>query len=85
MYWYLWLVVFVVLISGFLYGKRTEPGRKLLDWVKINIPILGPMFRKGIISRSIRTLGTLLASGVPIMNSIKLAGDVSSNYSNCNR
>ncbi len=40
----------------------------MLDWVKINLPILGPMFRKVAISRSIRTLGTMLGSGVPMLD-----------------
>jgi len=79
-YWYLWLIGFTVLTAGFLYGKRTEPGRRTLDWVKINTPIIGPMSRKVIISRSIRTLGTMLTSGVPMLDSIQLAGDVSGNF-----
>jgi len=79
-YWYLWLLGAAALVIGFIFGKRTEPGRKLLDWTKINIPIIGPTFRKVTISRSIRTLGTMLASGVPIMDAIKLAGEVSGNY-----
>ncbi len=79
-YWYLWLLGAVALVVGFLYGRRTEPGRKVLDWLKINTPIVGPMFRKVTISRSIRTLGTMLASGVPVMEAIRLAGAVSSNY-----
>ena len=79
-YWYLWLIGIIVLTAGFLYGKRTEPGRKILDWVKINTPIIGPMSRKVTISRSIRTLGTMLSSGVPMLESIQLAGDVSGNF-----
>ena len=79
-YWYLWLIGFIVLATGFFYGKRTEPGRKILDWVKINAPVIGPMSRKVTISRSIRTLGTMLTSGVPMLESIRLAGDVSGNF-----
>jgi type IV pilus assembly protein PilC len=79
-YWYFWLLGAVALVVGFLYGKRTQPGRKILDWVKIHAPIVGPMFRKVTISRSIRTLGTMLTSGVPIMEAVRLAGAVSSNY-----
>ena len=79
-YWYIWAVVIVLLIVGFILGKRTEQGRRALDWLKINMPILGPMFRKVIISRSIRTLGTMLANGVSIVDSIKLSGEVSGNY-----
>lgn len=79
-YWYLWLGGLILAVVGFIFGKRTDPGRRILDWIKINIPILGPMFRKVTISRSIRTLGTMLANGVPIMDSIKLAGEVSGNH-----
>jgi len=79
-YWYLWLLGAAAVVAGFLYGRRTELGRKSLDWIKINAPIIGPMFRKVTISRGIRTLGTMLASGVPIMEAIRLAGAVSSNY-----
>jgi len=79
-YWYLWAAGAVLLVIGFLMGKRTEPGRKALDWVRIYTPIIGPMFRKVTISRSIRTLGTMLSSGVPVMEAIRLAGEVSGNY-----
>jgi type IV pilus assembly protein PilC len=79
-YWYLWLAGAVAAVVGFLYGRRTKTGRMILDWIKINAPIVGPMFRKVTISRSIRTLGTMLASGVPVMEAIRLAGAVSSNY-----
>jgi len=79
-HWYLWLLGAVALVAGFLYGRTTPIGRQCIDWLKINTPIIGPMFRKVTISRSIRTLGTMLASGVPVMEAIRLAGAVSSNY-----
>ncbi len=79
-YWYLWLAGAAATVAAFAYGRRTEPGRRTLDWVRINAPIIGPMSRKVTISRSIRTLGTMLQSGVPIMDALKLAGEVSGNY-----
>ncbi|MBN1396015.1 MAG: type II secretion system F family protein [Pirellulales bacterium] len=79
-YWWLWLIAAVAALVGFLYGRRTAPGRKAVDWIKINAPIVGPMYRKVTISRGIRTLGTMLASGVPVMEAIRLAGAVSSNF-----
>ena len=79
-YWQFWLAGSVALVVGFVLGKRTQPGRQAWDWVKINAPILGPMFRKVVISRSIRTLGTMLSSGVPMIDSIKLCAEVSGNY-----
>ena len=77
--WYLWLAAAVLLVIGIQYGRRTPRGRRLLDWLKIQTPIIGPMMRKVVISRGIRTLGTMLANGVAIMDAIKLAGDVSGN------
>jgi type IV pilus assembly protein PilC len=79
-YWYLWVAGLVLAVAGYLAAKRTEPGRQLLDLVKIKLPILGPVFRKVIISRSVRTLGTMLASGVPMLEAIRLCGEVSGNY-----
>jgi type IV pilus assembly protein PilC len=78
-YWYLWLTGGVAAAAGYFYGRRTAWGRRALDWLKINAPILGPMFRKVTISRSIRTLGTMLQSGVPVMDAIRLAEAVSGN------
>ncbi|HZZ28608.1 MAG TPA: type II secretion system F family protein [Pirellulales bacterium] len=79
-YWYLWLMGAISLVAGFFYGKRTEPGRQVWDWVRINTPIVGPMSRKVAISRSIRTLGTMIASGVSMLDAIRLSGDVTGNY-----
>ncbi len=78
-YWWAWLIGAISLVAGFIYGRRTQVGRQIIDFIKINAPIIGPMFRKVTISRSIRTLGTMLASGVPMLESIKLASDVSGN------
>jgi len=79
-YWYAWLGLGANLAAGFIFGRRTDAGRKILDWIKINLPVCGVMFRKVIISRSIRTLGTMLASGVSMLDAIRLAGEVSGNY-----
>ena len=78
-YWYIWAVLAAAALAAFLMGRRTEQGRRTLDWLKINVPVLGPTFRKVIISRSIRTLGTMIGAGVSMVDSIKLCADVSGN------
>jgi type IV pilus assembly protein PilC len=78
-YWYLWLVTIAALVVGYFYGKRTAPGKMALDWAKINAPIVGPVIRKVIVSRSIRTLGTLLQSGVSILDALQLSSKVAGN------
>ena len=79
-YWYLWLAGIVGAGLGFAFGRKTEPGRKILDGLKINVPVIGPMSRKVTLSRSIRTLGTMVASGVSIVEAIRLTAEVSSNW-----
>ena len=79
-YWYLWLAGAVAAVLGFAFGRKTEPGRKLLDWIKIHLPIVGPMSRKVTLSRSIRTLGTMVASGVSIVEAIRLTSEVAANW-----
>jgi type IV pilus assembly protein PilC len=78
-YWYLWLLGLAALVVGFLYFRRTATGRRAIDWLKINIPVIGPMIRKVVISRSIRTLGTMVKSGVSMLESLKLTSEVSGN------
>lgn len=78
-YWWAWLALAAGLIAGFIFLKRTENGRTTLDWLKINAPLFGPLMRKVTISRSVRTLGAMLGSGVPMLESIRLAAEVSGN------
>src|SRR4029450_3830108 len=56
------------------------PGRKFLDWLKINLPIIGSMSRKVTLSRSVRTLGTMVASALPLLDAIRLPAEVTSNW-----
>lgn len=60
------------------YGK-TPVGRMHLDWVKLNMPVLGPLFRKVSLSRFSRTFATLIKSGVPILGSLEIVSSTSGN------
>ncbi len=79
-YWYLWLLGVVAAVALFVYGRKTELGQRIMDWSKIHAPIAGTAFRKVIISRGIRTLGTLLESGVPLLEALQLTAEVSGNF-----
>ena len=78
-YWWAWAVGAAAIFLTYWFGRKTEPGRKVIDWFKINSPIVGVMFRKVTISRSIRTLGTMIQSGVSMLDAIKLTSEVSGN------
>jgi type IV pilus assembly protein PilC len=77
--WYFWIAGVIALIVGFVLLKRTASGKRFFDYAKIHTPVFGPLFRKVAISRSIRTLGTMMASGVSVLDSLQLCADVSGN------
>jgi type IV pilus assembly protein PilC len=79
-WWWAWLAGGALLVIGGLIFRKTPAGRRTIDTIKIRLPLMGVMFRKVAISRSIRTFGTMLASGVPVLEAIKLSGDVSGNF-----
>jgi len=76
-------VVGVVLIIGSIAGikflMRTKGGRYAIDSFKINAPIFGELVKKVIVARFTRTLGTLIASGVPILQALDIVGDAVGN------
>ncbi len=78
-YWWAWLIAIVVAAIVFVVGRKTPTGRAIIDWLAIHTPIIGPLCRKVILSRSVRTLGTMVESGVSMLDALKLAAEVSSN------
>jgi type IV pilus assembly protein PilC len=79
-WWWAWLGGITVAVVGLMFFRKTPTGRRTIDTIKLRLPLMGTLFRKVAISRSIRTLGTMMASGVPVLEAIKLSADVSGNY-----
>jgi type IV pilus assembly protein PilC len=71
--------VLVALIIAFAVWKRTKSGRYIVDKVKLKMPVLGPVFSKVAISRFARTLGTLVSSGVPILQALTIVKETAGN------
>ncbi|MEZ5276173.1 MAG: type II secretion system F family protein [Opitutaceae bacterium] len=63
----------------FKLGRRTRPGAFATDWALLNLPPLGELFRKASVSRFARTFGTLLSSGVPILQALQITRDTIGN------
>ena len=61
-----------------IFGK-TNFGRRIIDWLLIHMPVVGDLFLKAAIARFTRTFGTLLASGVPILQALTITRDTSGN------
>jgi type IV pilus assembly protein PilC len=76
------VIVFVVFgfgVSFFNLWGRTQLGRKAIDSLKLKLPILGDIQRKSAVSRFSRTLGTLVTSGVPILQALNITRDTAGN------
>ncbi|HEY0455345.1 MAG TPA: type II secretion system F family protein [Verrucomicrobiae bacterium] len=71
--------VLTVLIIGLVAFIRTRFGRRIFDRFKLNMPVLGPVISKVAISRFTRTLGTLVSSGVPILQALTIVKETSGN------
>jgi type IV pilus assembly protein PilC len=73
--------VLLMILGGFALNRyiQTPFGRKQYDLLRLNIPVFGLLNKKVAISRFCRTLGTLLSSGVPIMQALEIVGKASGN------
>jgi type IV pilus assembly protein PilC len=71
----------VLAVAIFLFNRyvSTPVGRRQYDAFKLKLPVFGMLIRKVAISRFCRTLGTLLQSGVPIMQALEIVGKASGN------
>ncbi|NLN62808.1 MAG: type II secretion system F family protein [Myxococcales bacterium] len=70
----------IALIVGYRFFVRSPFGREFMDRLFLNAPVIGPVVKKVAVARFTRTLGTLLSSGVPIIDALntvaKAAGNV---------
>ncbi|RME84789.1 MAG: type II secretion system F family protein [Planctomycetota bacterium] len=78
-----WLVLLVGIPTFFIATykliNRTPSGKLFMDRLKLNIPIFGMILKKSTISRFCRTLGTLIASGVPILEALSIVKEAIGN------
>jgi type IV pilus assembly protein PilC len=73
------LLALVVMIVAYKFIVRTPNGRLTVDKIKINFPVLGKLIRKSAIARFSRTLGTLLSSGVSILDALEITAKTAGN------
>jgi type IV pilus assembly protein PilC len=78
-HWPWWLGGLAALVFGVVWGLRTPQGRRIWDTVRLELPIIGTVSRKVAISRSLRTLGTMLNCGLPVLEALRLTSEVAGN------
>ncbi|HXM73740.1 MAG TPA: type II secretion system F family protein [Chthoniobacterales bacterium] len=71
-HWLVLLGLVIATIAGYNFFNRTARGKSTIDSIKLRIPLFGDVLRKTAISRFSRTLGTLVTSGVPILQALNI-------------
>jgi type IV pilus assembly protein PilC len=77
--WYLFAGALAGTVFSVSYSYRTKGGREFWDRFLLNVPVIGTVLRKIAVARFTRTLGTLLSSGVPILDALDIVGKASGN------
>ena len=78
-FWYIFFIIFAALIFVFLSYIKTPNGKLIFDRFKLNAPIIGEINKKSAISRFTRILGTLIKSGVPILEALQVSSNAIGN------
>jgi type IV pilus assembly protein PilC len=77
--WYVVIIAVVAILIAYKLFVSTRVGRRVADRVKLRIPVFGPLHHKIVMARFSRTMGTLLASGVPILQAMETVAGVVGN------
>jgi type IV pilus assembly protein PilC len=78
-FWWLIFAFFIVLFVAIKYIRKDPKGRYMFDKMLLGLPVLGNVLRKIAVARFTRTLGTLITSGVPILEGLSITARTSGN------
>ncbi|MBN1233036.1 MAG: type II secretion system F family protein [Candidatus Coatesbacteria bacterium] len=78
-YWWLILSIIAGVFLALRAYKKTDQGEKVLDGLKLKAPVFGDIIKKIAVARFTRTLGTLLNSGVPIIEGLIVTSKTTGN------
>jgi len=78
-YW--WLIGAIIIVGGYSLRKyyATDGGKLVIDRLMLHTPVLGDVLRKSAVSRFTRTLGTLISSGVSILEGLEITAKTAGN------
>jgi type IV pilus assembly protein PilC len=78
-FWWFFILGGVALVFGFRQIRKDPRGRYYMDYALLKLPVLGILMRKIAVARFTRTLGTLITSGVPILEGLSITARTSGN------
>jgi type IV pilus assembly protein PilC len=68
----------ITCLIGWVFFRRPQ-GQRMIDWLRLHLPIVGGIYRKVYLTRATRTLATLLSAGVELLKSIRIARGITDN------
>ncbi len=78
-WWWAILAGLLVLFWGFDKYRKSPQGKAQIDTLVGRLPVVGPMLMKAQVARFARTMGTLISSGIPVLQSLSLVQETTSN------
>jgi type IV pilus assembly protein PilC len=77
--WMLFIIVGAAVFTFSYFYKRSRPLRQFIDRMALQIPVIGPILKKASIARFARTLATMFAAGVPLVEAMKSVSGATGN------
>jgi type IV pilus assembly protein PilC len=77
-----WMLLIIVVAAAFTFGyfyRRSRPMRQFIDRLSLQVPVIGPILKKAAIARFARTLATMFAAGVPLVEAMKSVAGATGN------
>jgi type IV pilus assembly protein PilC len=78
-FWLFGIAFVVITVFAIKFLRRTPQGKLAWDGLMLKLPLMGPILRKIAVARFTRTLGTLITSGVPILEGLSITARTSGN------
>jgi type IV pilus assembly protein PilC len=78
-YWHVMFGSIFAFVVAFKWFRSQEKGRFYIDKIALHMPIIGPLLRKVAVAKFTRTLGTMITSGVPIMDGLEITSKTAGN------
>ncbi|MHB1156703.1 MAG: type II secretion system F family protein [Phycisphaerales bacterium] len=79
-YWYAWAGCVVGVIGFILYARTRSWGKRAIDWLKLHLPVVGKLMNQLYVTRAMRTMGTMISAGVPMLDMIAITREVTTNH-----
>ncbi len=77
--WYWWVIIPVALVVAFKLSTKKGRGQEIWHGIVLKMPLFGPLARKVSVARFTRTLGTMISSGVPILDALEIVAKSAGN------